>query len=129
MAANKQQGQWFGMFLAGMTAACAGLAGISGGLGKLALAVGLFVLAACAVKFMALKKLEGPIALGSQPAAMKIVGVAITLAGWLVVLYGLHLSKAVGGRMVIAIVGLVISLVGPLVVLPAACNKNAIWKA
>jgi hypothetical protein len=31
--------------------------------------------------------------------------------------------------MVIAIVGLVISLVGPLAILPAACNKNAIWKA
>jgi hypothetical protein len=129
MAANKQQGLWFGWFLAGLTAACAGLAGISGSLGKLALVLGLLALAASAVKFMAIKKLEGPIALGSQPAVMKIVGLAVTIAGWLVVLFGLHLSKAVGGRMVIAIVGLVISLVGPLAILPAACNKNAIWKA
>ena len=129
MAANKQQGLWFGWFLAGMIASCAGLAGISGGLGKILLLVGLLVLAASAVKFMAIKKLEGPIALGSQPAVMKIVGLAITIAGWLVVLFGLHLSKGVGGRMVIALVGLAISLVGPLAIVPAACNKNAIWKA
>ena len=129
MAANKQQGLWFGWFLAGLTASCAGLAGISGGVGKISLLVGLLVLAVSAVKFMAIKKLEGPIALGSQPAVMKIVGLAITIAGWLVVLFGLHLSKGVGGRMVIAVVGLAISLVGPLAILPAACNKNAIWKA
>jgi hypothetical protein len=129
MAANKQQGLWFGWFLAGMTASCAGLTGISGGLGKILLLVGLLVLAASAVKFMAIKKLEGPIALGSQPAVMKIVGLAITIAGWLVVLCGLYLSKGVGGRMVIALVGLAISLVGPLAIIPAACNKNAIWKA
>jgi hypothetical protein len=129
MAANKQQGVWFGWFLAGLTAVCAGLGGISSGLGKVSLVVGLLLLAASAVKFMAIKKLEGPIALGSQPAAMKIVGLAITVVGWLVVLFGLHLSQGVGGRMVIALVGLAISLVGPLAILPAACNKNAIWKA
>ena len=54
MAANKQQGQWFGLFLAGLTAACAGLAGISDGLGKLALAWACSLLAASAVKFMAI---------------------------------------------------------------------------
>lgn len=129
MAANKQQGLWFGWFLAGLTAVCAGLGGISSGVGKVSLVVGLLLLAASAVKFMAIKKLEGPIALGSQPAVMKIVGLAVTIAGWMVVLFGLHLSQGVGGRMVIALAGLAISLVGPLAILPAACNKNAIWKA
>ena len=129
MAANKQQGVWFGWFLAGLTAVCAGLGGIAGGLGKVSLVVGLLLLAASAVKFMAIKNLEGPIALGSQPAVTKIIGLAVTVVGWLVVLFGLHLSQGVGGRMVIALVGLAISLVGPLAILPAACNKNAIWKA
>ena len=45
MAANKQQGQWFGLFLAGMTATCAGLAWISEGLGKVSLVLGLILLA------------------------------------------------------------------------------------
>src|SRR4051794_24561392 len=106
MAANKQQGVWFGWFLAGLTAVCAGLGGIAGGLGKVSLVVGLLLLAASAVKFMAIKKLEGPIALGSQPAATKIIGLAVTVVGWLVVLFGLHLSQGVAGRMVIALVGL-----------------------
>jgi galactokinase len=129
MAANKQQGQWFGVFMIGLTVACSGLAWISGGLGKAALALGLILLAASAVKFMALKKLEGRIALNAQPAAMKMVGVVVTLVGWLIVLFGLHITKGVGGRMVIALVGLAIALAGPLMILPAACNKNAIWKA
>ncbi|HEX4156007.1 MAG TPA: hypothetical protein VHY48_10370 [Acidobacteriaceae bacterium] len=129
MAANKQQGQWFFLFLAGLTIACSGLAWIEGGLGKVALIVGLLLLIASFARFMSIKKLEGPIALGSQPAAMKLVGVVVTVVGWLIVLFGLHVTKGVGGRMVIAIVGLAIALVGPLAILPTACNKNAIWKA
>ena len=129
MAANKQQGQSFGLFLVGLTVACAGLAWLSEGLGKLSLVAGLIVLAVSFVRFLSIKKLEGPIALGAQPAAMKLVGVVVTVVGWLIVLFGLHLTKAVGGRMVIALIGLAIALVGPLVILPGACNKNAIWKA
>ncbi len=129
MAANKQQGRWFGLFLAGMTVACAGLAWISEGLGKASLVLGLIILAVSFARFIAIKKLEGPIALGAQPAATKIVGVVVTIAGWLIVLFGLHLTKAVGGRMVIALIGLAVALVGPLFILPMACNKNAIWKA
>jgi hypothetical protein len=129
MAANKQQGQWFGLFLVGLTVACAGLAWISEGLGKVSLVLGLIILAASFARFVALKKLEGPVALGAQPAAMKIVGVAVTIIGWVIVLFGLHLTKAVGGRMVIALIGLAVALIGPLFILPMACNKNAIWKA
>ena len=129
MAANKQQGQWFGLFLVGLTAMSAGIAGLSGGLGKMALLLGLVLLAASLWKFLKLKPLEGRIALGSQPAAMKLVGIIVTLMGWVVVLFGLHLTPSVGGRLVGAVVGLIISLVGVLFILPAACNKNAIWKA
>jgi hypothetical protein len=117
------------MFLIGLTAACAGLADFSSGLGKVALLLGIVILAAAFLKFIQLKPLEGKVALGSQPAGMKLVGAAVTVAGWLVVLFGLHLSSSVGGRMTAAIVGLIISLVGVVVILPSACNKNAIWKA
>lgn len=129
MAANKQQGQWFGLFLAGLTAVCGGIAGFSSGLGKLGVLLGIVVLAASLWKFLKLKPLEGKVALGSQPAAMKLVGVIVTLLGWVVVLFGLHLTPSVGGRLVVAVVGLIVSLVGVLFILPAACNKNAIWKA
>lgn len=129
MAANKQQGQWFGLFLAGLTATCAGIYGYSGGLGKLALAIGLVVLAISFLRFLKLKPLEGKPALGPQSAAMKLVGVAVVLAGWLVVLFGLHIASGVGGRLILTLIGLAISLVGMIYILPAACNKNAIWKA
>ena len=60
---------------------------------------------------------------------MKLVGVLVTLLGWVVVLFGMHLTPSVGGRLVITLVGLVIILAGVIGILPTACNKNAIWKA
>ncbi|HEX8710705.1 MAG TPA: hypothetical protein VF730_02445 [Terracidiphilus sp.] len=129
MAATKQQGQSFGLFLAGLTTACAGVYGFSSGIGKVALAVGLIVLAVSLLQFLRIKPLEGTPALGKQSEAMKAVGVLVTLGGWLVVLLGLHIASAVAGRLVFALVGLAISLVGAIGILPAACNKNAIWKA
>ena len=129
MAANKQQGRSFGLFLIGLTAACAGIYGISSAVGKFALAVGLVLLILAFVRFLGLKPLEGEVALGSQPAGMKAVGVLVVVAGWMLALFGLHLASGVGGRMVFAIVGLAVSLIGVVFILPAACNKNAIWKA
>lgn len=129
MAANKQQGQWFGLFLVGLTAACAGLAGFSSGIGKIALVIGLIVLAVTFWKFLFLKPLEGKVALGAQPAGMKLVGVLVTIFGWVIVLFGLHIASGVGGRLATTIVGMIVSLVGILGILPVACNKNAIWKA
>ena len=129
MAANKQQGRWFGLFLAGMTVACAGLAWISEGLGKASLVLGLIILAVSFARFIAMKKLEGTVALGAQPAAMKIVGVVVTIAGWLIVLFRSppyesrrrpdgdrsHRTRCRPRR----------TTAHP----PMACNKNAIWKA
>lgn len=129
MAANKQQGRWFGLFLIGLTVVCGGIAGISSGLGKLALAIGLVVLVLSFLKFLALRNVEGKVALGAQPAAMKALGVLVTVAGWLLVLVGLHIASGVAGRMIFALVGLAVSLAGMVVILPAACNRNAIWKA
>lgn len=129
MAANKPQGQSFGLFLTGITAACAGVALMPGGLGIAILLIGLAILAAAAAMFLKIKPLEGVPALGKQPAVMKLVGAALSAGGWIVALFGLHLTASVGGRLVIALIGLAISLVGVIIVLPTACNKNAIWKA
>ena len=129
MAATKQQGQSFGLFLAGLTTACAGIYGFSSGIGKVALAVGLIVLAVSVLRFLQIKPLEGKPALGEQSELMKAVGVLVTVGGWVVVLLGLHVASAVSGRLILALVGLAICLVGVVGILPAACNKNAIWKA
>jgi hypothetical protein len=129
MAATKQQGQTFGLFLAGLTTACAGIYGFSSGIGKVALAVGLIVLAVSLLRFLKLKPLEGKTAAGAQSEGMKAVGVLVTVGGWVVVLLGIHITSGVAGRLIISLVGLAICLVGVIGILPAACNKNAIWKA
>lgn len=129
MAANKQQGQSFGLFLAGLTTACAGLYGFASGLGKAALIVGLVVLAVSFLRFIRIKPLEGKPALGAQSESMKAVGVLVTVGGWVVVLFGLHIVSGVAGRLIIALIGLAICLVGAIGILPVACNRNAIWKS
>lgn len=129
MAANKGQGRSFGLFLIGLTTAGAGLGVISGGMGTVVMLVGIVLIAISAWSSFQLKPLEGKIALGTQPAMAKAAGVVVVLLGWAVVLCGLHLTPSVGGRMVAALVGIGIILVGVCYILPAACNKNAIWKA
>ncbi len=129
MAAGKSQGKSFGVFLVGLIVAGAGLAAVATGPGKLALIVGLVVLAASFAAFLKLKPLEGKPALKEQPAGLKLLGLALALGGWAIALAGLHLTHSVGGRMAAAIVGLAIALAGVIGVLPYASNKNAIWKA
>lgn len=129
MAANKSQGQSFGLFLTGLTVTCAGLAVMPGGVGVGLLIAGLVLLAASFAMFLKIKPLEGNVALGAQPAVMKLVGAGLSAGGWFVALLGLHLTSSVGGRMIVAIIGIAISLFGVLFILPTACNKNAIWKA
>lgn len=129
MAANKGQGRSVSLFLVGLTTACAGLGLLSGGMGTVVLLVGVVVLAVSLWLFFQLKPLEGKVALGAQPAAAKLLGVIVVIAGWAVVLFGLHLTPSVGGRLVTSIVGLIIILAGILYIIPAACNKNAIWKS
>jgi hypothetical protein len=129
MAATTSQGKSFTVFIVGITVAAAGLAFSASGIGKVALAAGLAIVGYSFFKFFMIKPLEGPTAEGKQPAALKLAGLALALGGWLVVLFGLHLTPNVTGRMVSSILGLAISLFGILVILPVAANKNAIWKA
>jgi hypothetical protein len=129
MAATKSQGRAFTLFMVGLTTATAGIAYFSSGSGKLAFIVGLAVFVASLAMLRKIKPLEGRVAFGSQPAVTKLIGLGIVVLGWLTVLFGLHLTASVSGRMTTSILGLAISLVGVLYVLPMAANKNAIWKS
>ena len=60
---------------------------------------------------------------------MKIVGILMALAGWLLPVMSLPYTQSVAARFVLAVVGLIISLVGILGVLNGAHLKHAIWKA
>ncbi len=129
MAATTSQGKSFTLFMTGLTAACAGIAFFSSAGGKGILVLGLVVLAVSLGMFVKLKPLEGKVALGSQPAVTKLIGLVLALGGWVVVLFGLHLMPSVSGRMITSLIGFAITLVGVLYVLPTAVSKNAIWKA
>jgi hypothetical protein len=129
MAATKAQGRAFTLFMGGLTAATAGIAFFSSGSGKAALLLGAAVVAFSLFRFLKIKPDEGRVALGAQSAAQKLIGVVLALAGWVVVLFGLHLTASVSGRMATTLIGFAVTLVGVLYVLPSAASKNAIWKA
>jgi len=58
-----------------------------------------------------------------------LLGAAAAALGWAITLFGMHLTPSVGGRLVLSLVGIAVSLFGILVILPAAFNKNAVWKS
>jgi len=129
MAANTGQGRNFTVFLVGLTVACSGLAFFSTGMGKPLFVVGLVIVVASLFRFLKLKALEGKTAQPSSSTAMKLVGALLSCSGWVITLYGLRLVSGTGGRIVLALVGISVSLIGIVYVLPTAFNKNAIWKA
>ena len=129
MAANTGQGRGFTTFLVGFTLACVGIAYFSTGLGKLSFAVGLLIFVVSLFGFLKLKPLEGKPAMKTSPAMMKAIGAFLAAFGWVITLFGMHVTDGTSGRIVLALVGIGVSLVGMIGVLPAAFNKNAIWKA
>lgn len=129
MAATKSQGVKVTLFMFGLTAVTAGIAFFSSGMAKVALVIGSIAVLFSLWGFFKTKLDEGKVALGAQPAILKLAGVAVVVIGWMVVLFGLHLTSSVGGRMVTSIVGLAISLAGICYILAPAVSKNAIWKA
>ena len=129
MAAHSGQGRSFATFLVGLTIACAGIAYLSSGYGKLLLVLGVAIFLASLFGFLKIKPTEGKPAQKPSSAGMKLLGAFLAAFGWVLTLFGLHLSDGVGGRIVIALVGIAVSLAGMIYVLPAAFNKNAIWKA
>jgi hypothetical protein len=59
---------------------------------------------------------------------MAIAGVIVTLLGFIIAVASLGMSSSVGGRMVIVLVGLVVSLVGIIGMVNPAFQKKAVWK-
>jgi len=129
MAATKSQGKAFSLFMVGLTTAAAGIAYLSSGSGVAALIVGLIVVAISFGFFLSIKSQEGKVPDAPQPLVLKLAGIVAALGGWMIVLLGMHMTATVSGRMTAAIVGIAVSLFGILFLLPAAANKNAIWKA
>ena len=59
---------------------------------------------------------------------MRIVGILLALAGWLIPVVALSLTQSLIARFAVAVLGIIISLVGILVVLNKAHLEHAIWK-
>jgi hypothetical protein len=59
---------------------------------------------------------------------MAITGVVITLLGFLIAVASLGVVSSVGGRMVVVLVGIAVSLVGIIGVLNRAFLSKAIWR-
>jgi hypothetical protein len=129
MAASTGQGRSFTTFLVGFTVICAGIASISTGLGKFLIAVGVVIFIGSMLSFLKLKPLEGKPAQNSSPAGMKALGAFLCAIGWVITLYGMRIATATSGRLVLALIGIGVSLFGMIYVLPAAFNKHANWKA
>lgn len=129
MAANRSQGSYYSLFLVAAVVLCAGLYDFSGGFGKLLFVVGAIGLIASLFGMLRIKPLEGRTALKPGPGFMKLVGAGVCALGWLITLFGLHVTSSVGGRLILALLGIAVSLFGIIVVLPATFNKNAVWKA
>jgi hypothetical protein len=59
---------------------------------------------------------------------MIFAGVIVTLLGFLISVCSLGATSSVGGRMVMVLVGLAVSLIGIIGVLNRAFLRNAIWR-
>jgi len=59
---------------------------------------------------------------------MAIAGLLVTLLGFIIAVASLGMSSSVGGRMVIVLVGLAISLVGIIGLINPAFQKKAAWR-
>ena len=59
---------------------------------------------------------------------MKLVGILLALAGWLIPVVALTITQSLAARFVLAVLGIIISLVGILAVLNKAHLEHAIWK-
>ena len=81
------------------------------------------------VGFLRIKSVEGKTAGVPRTTSLKLLGLAVALGGWFITIAGLHITTSVGGRMVFALVGIAVSLVGVIGVLPVAFGKSMAGKA
>ncbi|HKI11810.1 MAG TPA: hypothetical protein VKA02_06830 [Candidatus Acidoferrum sp.] len=59
---------------------------------------------------------------------MILLGILLTLLGFVISVLSLGVTSSVGGRLAMVLVGLAVSLFGIMGVLNKAYLKNAIWK-
>jgi hypothetical protein len=59
---------------------------------------------------------------------MVLLGILITLLGFVISLASLGLTASVGGRLALTLIGIAVSLTGILGVINPAYLKNAIWR-
>ena len=59
---------------------------------------------------------------------MAIAGLIVTLLGFIIAVASLGMSSSVGGRMVIVLVGLVVSLAGIIGLINPTFQKKAAWR-
>ena len=97
MAANKSQGSYYTLFLVAATVFCTGLFRYSSGLGKLLLVVGAIGLIGSLFGMMSIKSLEGKSAMKPSPLGMKLLGAGFSGLGWVITLFGMHLTPSTGG--------------------------------
>jgi hypothetical protein len=57
-----------------------------------------------------------------------LIGLLVTLLGFLISMFSLTLTSSVGGRLVLVLLGLAVSLFGIMGLLNKHYLKNAIWK-
>jgi hypothetical protein len=59
---------------------------------------------------------------------MALAGVVLTFLGFLISVMSLGMAGSVGGRMVMVLIGLAVSLIGIIGVINRAFLKNAVWR-
>ena len=59
---------------------------------------------------------------------MVFVGLVITFAGFLLAMLSVGIASGTGGRLILVLIGIAVSLTGIMGVLNKAYLKNAIWK-
>ena len=59
---------------------------------------------------------------------MALVGVIITFLGFVIAVMSVGMTSSVGGRMVMVLIGLAVSLIVIIGVINKAFMKNAVWR-
>ncbi len=59
---------------------------------------------------------------------MKVLGLVVTFIGFLIAFASLPLTQSVGARMVIVLIGIIVSVFGIIGLLNQAYLKEAIWR-
>lgn len=59
---------------------------------------------------------------------MTLAGVVVTLLGFFIAVFSLSVSQNVNVRLIIVIVGILVSLGGIIGMINAAAMKNAVWR-